>query len=89
MEDKEHPGPVKKFVEIELEALLNESFCQIQYEPADLGGMPQKAFTYLSKCFGMIKKVEYYIAYELKPLDVFSRTNSSFNNKKRNVFSDW
>lgn len=73
VEDKERPGPVKKFEDAELEALLDEDSCQTQQELADSLGVTQQAISHRLKTLGMMQKQGNWVPYELKPRDVERR----------------
>ena len=70
LEDEERPGQPKKFEDEELEALLDEDFCQTQKELVELLGVIQAAFSKRSKAAGYIQKQGNWVPHELKPRDV-------------------
>lgn len=73
VEDKQRPGPVKKFEDAELEALLDEDPCQTQQELANSLDVTQQAIFYRLKSLGMIQKQGIWVPYELKPRDIERR----------------
>lgn len=73
VEDKERPGPVKKFEDAELEALLDEDSCQTQPELADSLGVTQQAISHRLKTLGMIQKQGNWVPYDLKPRNIEQR----------------
>jgi [histone H3]-lysine36 N-dimethyltransferase SETMAR len=72
-EDKERPGPSKKFEDDELEALLDEDPCQTQEELAKSLGVTHSAISKRLKAAGYIQKQGNWVPYELKPRDVERR----------------
>lgn len=73
VEDKERPGPVKKFEDAELEALLDQDPCQTQQELANSLAVTQQAISHHLKALGMVQKQGNWVPYELKPRDVERR----------------
>lgn len=72
-EDKERPGPVKKFEDVELETLIDQDPSQTQEELAAALGVNQPAISKRLKALGMIRKVGHWVPYELRPRDVERR----------------
>ena len=70
LEDEERPGQPKKFEDEELEALLDEYYCQTQEELAESLGVTQAAISKRLKAAGYIQKQGNWVLYELKPRDV-------------------
>jgi len=70
VEDKKHPGLVKKFEDAELEALLDEYPCQTQKELAESLDATHQAISHRLKALKMIQKQGNLVPYELKPRDV-------------------
>lgn len=73
VEDKQHPGAVKKFEDAELEALLDEDASQTQQQLADALGVSQPAIANRLKTLGMIQKQGHWVPHEQKPRDVERR----------------
>lgn len=73
VQDKQRPGPVKKFEDANLEALLDEDSCRTQQELANSLGVTQQAVSHRLKCLGMIQKLGHWVPYELKPRDIERR----------------
>ena len=67
MEDEELPGQPKKFVDEELEALLDKDCCQTQEELAESLGVTRAAISKRSKAAGYIQKQGNWVPHELKP----------------------
>lgn len=77
VEDKERPGQVKKFEDVELENLISEDSCQTQEELAASLGVTQAAISKRIKALGYIQKQGNWVPYELKPRDVERRLFAS------------
>lgn len=73
VEDKERPGPVKKFEDADLVTLLDEDPCQTQHELAAALGVTQQSISHRLKALGMIQKQGTWVPYDLKPRDVERR----------------
>jgi len=73
IEDKERPGPKKKFEDEELEVLLDHDACQSQEELAETLGVTQGAISHRLKALGMVQKQGNWVPYELKPRDIERR----------------
>ena len=67
LEDEERPEQPKKFEDEELEALLDEDYCQTQEELAESLGVTQAAISKRLKAAGYIQKQGNRIPHELKP----------------------
>jgi len=87
--DKKHPGPVKKFEDADLEALLDEDPCRTQTELTKSLGATQQAISHRLKVLKMIQKQGNWVPYELKPKDVerrFFTCEQLFQRQKRKDF---
>ena len=73
LEDEERPGQPKKFGDEELEALLDEDYCQTQEELAESLGVTQAAISKCLKAAGYIQKQGNWVPHELEPRDVERR----------------
>ena len=73
LEDKERPGQPKKFEDEELEALLDEDYCQTQEKLAESLGVTQVDISKRLKAAGCIQKQGNWVPHELKPRDVGRR----------------
>ena len=73
LEGEERPGQPKKFKDEELEALLDEDFCQTQEELAESLGVTQAAISKRLKAAKYIQKQGNWVPHELKPRDVERR----------------
>ena len=73
LEDEERPGQPKKFENGELEALLDEDYCQTQEEIAKSLGVTHAAISKRLKAAGYIQKQGNWVPHELKTRDVERR----------------
>ena len=73
LEDEERLGQPKKFEDEELDALLDEDYCQTQEELAESLGVTQAAISKRLKAAGYIQKQGHRVPHELKPRDVERR----------------
>ena len=69
-EDEKRPRQPKKFEDEELEALLDEDYCQTQEELAESLGVTQAAISKRLKAAGYIRKQGNWVPHELKPRHV-------------------
>lgn len=74
VEDKERPGPVKKFEDADLETLLDEDSCRTQQELANLLGVTQQAVSHRLKCLGMIQKLGIWVPHVSKVVKTYLET---------------
>lgn len=63
--DKEHPGPSKKFEDTDLQALLDEDDAQTQQQLADSLHVSQQAISDRLRAMGKIQKEGKWVPYEL------------------------
>ena len=73
MEDEERLEQPKKFEDEELEASLDEDYCQTQKELAEPLGVTQTAISNRLNAAGYIQKQGNWVPHELKPRDVERR----------------
>ena len=73
LEDEEREGAPPKFMDTELEELLDQDPAQTQEEVAKTLGVDQSTISKRLKAMGMIRKVGHWVPYELKPRDVERR----------------
>ena len=73
LEDEERPRQPKKFEDEELEALLDEDYCQTQEELAESLEVTQAVISIRLKAAGYIHKQGNWVPHELKPRDVERR----------------
>jgi len=73
VEDKERPGPSKKFEDTELEALLAEDSTQTQQELAESLGVAQQTVSHRLNCMGMVQKQGHWVPHRLRPKDIERR----------------
>ena len=89
MGDEKRPGQPKKFEDEELEALLDEYYCQTQEELAESLDVTQAAISKRLKAAGYIKKQGNWVPHELKPRDVewrFPISEMLLEHQKRSHF---
>ena len=73
LENEERPVQPKKFEDEELEALLDEDYCQTQKELAESLGVTQAAISERLKAVGYTRKQGNWVRHQLKPRDAERR----------------